>query len=100
MTEAFARGAAATLTIAEALGARRALLKAKSPSCGLGSIYDGRFCGRLIEGNGVAADLLLAHGIAVCTEEALSGAGILPETAGAQAGADLCENQNETNPSE
>ena len=32
------------------------LLKAKSPSCGSGIIYDGSFSGKLIEGDGVFAE--------------------------------------------
>ena len=45
-----------------------AVLKAKSPSCGRGKIYDGTFTGNLIDGNGVFAQLLLDKDIAVYTE--------------------------------
>ena len=44
------------------------MLKARSPSCGLGQIYDGTFTGLLVPGNGLFAALLLAHGIPVRTE--------------------------------
>jgi uncharacterized protein YbbK (DUF523 family) len=44
-------------------------LKAKSPSCGSGKIYDGSFSGIHVEGNGVFAELLINHGIDVKTEE-------------------------------
>ena len=44
------------------------LLKAKSPSCGTGMIYDGTFSGNLIEGNGVTSELLTKHGFKVITE--------------------------------
>lgn len=45
-----------------------AILKAKSPSCGSGNIYDGSFEGKLVEGDGVAAALLKSKGIKVFTE--------------------------------
>ena len=68
VTENFARGALAALEIAEANGCKKALLKERSPSCGKGKIYDGTFSGALTDGNGVAADLLISHGILVYGE--------------------------------
>ena len=46
-----------------------AILKARSPSCGAGEIYDGSFSGRLKAGDGVFARLLKEAGIPVQTEE-------------------------------
>ena len=46
-----------------------AILKAHSPSCGSGKIYDGTFTRTLTAGDGVFAALLKAHGIPVYTEE-------------------------------
>ena len=69
VTEQYLNGAAAALYIAETLGADTALLKAKSPSCGKGLIYDGTFTGNKIPGNGVTAQLLLEHDFHVYTEE-------------------------------
>lgn len=46
-----------------------AILKAKSPSCGHGKIYDGSFSGRLVDGNGAFADLLDQIGVEVITEK-------------------------------
>ena len=46
-----------------------AILKAHSPSCGNGKIYDGTFTRTLTAGDGVFAALLKAHGIPVYTEE-------------------------------
>lgn len=46
-----------------------AILKAKSPSCGQGKIYDGTFTHTLVPGDGVFTALLKAHGIPVYTEE-------------------------------
>ena len=42
-----------------------ALLKSRSPSCGKGTIYDGTFLGRLTEGDGVTAELLMKNGVRV-----------------------------------
>ena len=69
VTAAYTKGAEEALHIAQTLGVRRAILKAKSPSCGKGLIYDGTFTGAKIPGNGVTAQLLIDHGIAVETEE-------------------------------
>lgn len=69
VTEAFEKGAAVVLEIAKQYGCTGALLKARSPSCGKGQIYDGSFSGILIEGNGKTADLLMRNGITVTTEE-------------------------------
>ena len=52
---------------------RKAVLKSRSPSCGKGRIYDGTFTKTLAEGHGVTAEMLLAHGIDVYTEEDLGG---------------------------
>jgi len=71
VTEEFIRGAEETLKIAKECGAKTAILKARSPSCGKGMIYDGTFSGNKIPGNGVAAELLMRHGIEVFTEEEL-----------------------------
>ena len=71
-TAEFELGAERTLAIAKALGITKAILKANSPSCGCGKIYDGTFSGTLIDGNGRAAELLTKHGIKVYTENNLS----------------------------
>lgn len=46
-----------------------AILKANSPSCGYGRIYDGSFTGKLVEGNGAFAQLLTQKNIRVVTEK-------------------------------
>ena len=68
VTCAFARGAAEALRLARLTGARLALLKARSPSCGSGEVYDGSFTGRTVPGNGVAAQALVDAGIEVYNE--------------------------------
>ena len=65
VTDAFRRGAEETLRIARENGCRRALLKTNSPSCGSGTIYDGSFSGRLVPGDGVAAEHLKHENIEV-----------------------------------
>ena len=69
VTEAYQRGARAALELARRNGCRVALLKAKSPSCGKGQIYDGSFSGSLTDGNGVCAELLLQNGVRVFSEQ-------------------------------
>ena len=46
-----------------------AVLKARSPSCGKGGIYDGTFSGRIVNGNGVTTEMLIAMGVKVFTDE-------------------------------
>jgi len=70
-TEAFAAGARRALEICRKHGCASAILKARSPSCGCGSVYDGRFDGRLVPGDGVFAALLKVGGVSVRTEEDL-----------------------------
>jgi len=48
-----------------------AVLKARSPSCGAGTIYDGTFSGKRVSGDGVFAALLREKGIKVISEEDL-----------------------------
>ncbi|WIV11397.1 DUF523 domain-containing protein [Proteiniborus sp. MB09-C3] len=69
LTKEFLKGAEETLKIAKLTGAKEAILKAKSPSCGKGKIYDGQFKKILVEGNGITTDLLEKYGIKVYTEE-------------------------------
>lgn len=58
----FVEGANMTLQIARELGIKKAILKALSPSCGLGQIYRDS---KLVEGNGVCAALLLRNGFSI-----------------------------------
>jgi uncharacterized protein YbbK (DUF523 family) len=69
ITEEFQKGAKEALNLAQMVGANRAILKAKSPSCGSGKIYDGSFSGVQVNGNGVFAELLKNNGFEVKTEE-------------------------------
>ena len=76
VTEEYRRGADEVLKYASLTDAKTALLKARSPSCGCGQIYDGTFSGTLCTGNGITAQALLDRGIAVYTEEQLWELGI------------------------
>ena len=69
-TEAYAHGARIELARAEAAGCELAILKAKSPSCGSGEVYDGTFSGTLIPGQGIAAAAFRDAGIPVADETA------------------------------
>ena len=71
VTEAYRRGAEEALRLCRLLGCEAAVLKEKSPSCGCGQIYDGAFTRTLTEGDGVAAELLKAHGIPVYGESGI-----------------------------
>lgn len=42
-----------------------AYLKQNSPSCGYGKVYDGNFCGKIIKGNGIFAEMLKKLGIKI-----------------------------------
>lgn len=68
VTENYKKGADEVLKIARLYGCKRAVLKAKSPSCGSGKVYDGTFSGTLIDGDGVTAQLLKQNGIEVQNE--------------------------------
>lgn len=69
VTESFLRGAAAAAELAKSHGATAAVLKARSPSCGAQTIYDGTFSGRLVPGMGVTAARLKNMGLEVYSEE-------------------------------
>lgn len=69
VTDAYVKGAERALDAAREAGAATAILKARSPSCGKGGIYDGSFTRSVRDGDGVTAALLRAGGLDVVTEE-------------------------------
>lgn len=71
VTEAFARGAQETVKLAELFHCEAALLKERSPSCGIGMIYDGSFSKTLTPGDGMTAQALKAKGLPVYGESEL-----------------------------
>ena len=66
-------GARLSLEAAEREGCRIAVLKARSPSCGAGRVYDGSFTHTLRDGDGVFAALLRSRGFTIFTEENFPG---------------------------
>jgi uncharacterized protein YbbK (DUF523 family) len=62
VTTAFCRGAQEAADLCARLGVQAVVLKARSPSCGAGCIYQGD---RLVSGDGVAAALLRRRGLRV-----------------------------------
>ncbi len=72
VTAEYKKGAEIALETALKNGCKTALLKAKSPSCGSGKIYDGTFSKTLTNGDGIAAGLLKENGIKVFNESEIS----------------------------
>lgn len=72
VTTEFDRGAELALALCQAQGIRFALLKEGSPSCGSGRIYNGRFEGVSVTGEGKTTALLRRHGINVFSEDQLA----------------------------
>ena len=75
VTGLYERGAAHAVALARSAGAKRAVLKARSPSCGSGQIYDGSHSRRLRPGDGVTTEALRAAGVEVISEEDLETSG-------------------------
>ena len=69
VTDAFVTGAQACLAEARASGAPLAVLKARSPSCGTGLVYDGTYTATLRRGDGIFAGLLRDEGVCMVSEE-------------------------------
>lgn len=74
VTKAFLGGARNALDVAREHGARLAVLKDGSPSCGISYVYDGTFRGQRSPGMGVTAALLAEAGIRVFNERQLDEA--------------------------
>ncbi|MFA1545860.1 DUF523 domain-containing protein [Actinomadura chokoriensis] len=72
VTVEFLRGARLALDTARRSGARVAVLKEGSPSCGGHRIYDGTFTGTSSPGAGVTTALLQRSGIKVFSEDDLN----------------------------
>ena len=72
VTPQFILGAKEVLKIVEMVKVTAAILKERSPSCGVNHIYDGSFSHRLMSGQGVTAAILKEHNIPVYSEVELS----------------------------
>lgn len=73
VSEAFQKGAEEAVRLYFEKGCCFAVLKERSPSCGVGKIYDGSFSGRTCDGNGVTAEALLSRGIRIFGESETDG---------------------------
>jgi len=69
VTDLYLKGAYATLQKALEVGATHVILKEYSPSCGSAKIYNGRFNGTKLAGEGVTTALLRRNNIIVLSEE-------------------------------
>ena len=72
VTDAYNKGAQAVLQLAKQENIKIAVLKAKSPACGKGRVYDGTFTRTLTNGNGILTELLIKNNIEVFDESELN----------------------------
>jgi len=71
ISHAFVTWAEKALKIAQDNQCDEAILKFRSPSCGVGKIYDGTFTHTLVDGDWVFTELLKKNNIKVSTENEL-----------------------------
>lgn len=69
VTEEYLAGAEKVAALCREHGIQEVWLKAKSPACGCGWVYDGSFTGRLTEGDGILACRLKKDNIKIVTIE-------------------------------
>ena len=68
VTAEYIKGAEEVLRLGKIFGAKKALLKERSPSCGSGIIHNGKFDGGLVPGFGKTAALLIENNFEVFGE--------------------------------
>lgn len=73
VTKEFENGANEVLEFVKKMNIDKAILKSRSPSCGVGKIYDGNFTDKLIDGNGILTDLLIENGVEVISIDDING---------------------------
>ena len=76
VTAEFTQGAEKALAFCKAHGVDQAILKARSPSCGVHAVYDGAFTGTVVPGMGVTARLLAENGIELMDEEDIAAGAV------------------------
>lgn len=69
LTSEILTGVLQVVATAKKLEIKKAVLKTKSPACGMGKIFDGTFSGKLTDGNGILTTALIKEGIEVYTED-------------------------------
>lgn len=72
-TQAFVKGAEAAVSSARDYGCTCAILKSKSPSCGVNEVYDGTFTCTIVPGRGIAAAALDQAGVVLSDETDFEG---------------------------
>ena len=72
VTAQYQKGAEEAARLYQLFHCACAVLKARSPSCGCGEVYDGSFSGTLVPGDGITAQAFKRLGLRVITEEMLS----------------------------
>lgn len=68
VTDFYNRGISLTLEIVKRFNVKLAVLKDRSPSCGVKKIHNGKFDGGVINGNGLLTEALLKAGVTVISE--------------------------------
>ena len=68
VTEAYQKGAQQAVTLCRDFKMNYAILKSRSPACGLSS-YDGTFSGTLVDRPGICAQALMDSGVTVISDE-------------------------------
>ena len=69
VTKEYQKGAEKAARLYQLLRCDCAILKARSPSCGCGQVYDGTFSGTLTPGDGITAQALKRINARVITDE-------------------------------
>ena len=69
VSDEFFKGAELAYNICLFLKIKKAILKERSPSCGVHEVYDGSFSHKVIEGMGVTAKYLKEKGIVIYNED-------------------------------
>ncbi len=72
LDDAYRKGIKRTLAPLDLEDIDLAILKAKSPTCGVHEIYDGTFSGKKIKGQGLLAAALMEEGVYVIDENDLT----------------------------
>ena len=76
VTKQFIKGAKEVVEIAKKLSISTAILKERSPSCGVNFVYDGSFNGNKVKGKGITAEMLNEIGIKTLSEKDLEVQGL------------------------
>lgn len=73
LTSSFIKGAREIAWLAREKKPSLVILKSRSPSCGIGQVYDGSFASHLCEGDGVASAMLKELGVPIVSDEEFIG---------------------------